>query len=180
MANNLKGTKTEKNLMDAFAGESMARNKYDFYASQAKKDASEQVAAFFAETALNEKEHAKLWFKLLHDGVPGTAENLADAAGGEHFEWVDMYAKFEKEAREEGFSDIAVLFKGVGAIEKTHEERYLKLLETLNTGKTFQKDEPIVWVCRNCGHIHTGKTAPGLCPVCKHPQMYFEEKQDNY
>ncbi len=176
----LKGTKTEANLMNAFAGESMARNKYDYYASQAKKDGYEQIAAFFAETALNEKEHAKLWFKLLHDGVPATTVNLKDAASGENYEWTEMYSTFAKEAKEEGFPEIAVLFNGVAAIEKTHEERYLKLLANINDNKVFAKDDKAVWQCRNCGHFHYGLKSPQICPVCEHPQSFFQVKESNY
>ncbi len=177
---NLKGTKTEANLMAAFSGESMARNKYDYYASKARKDGYEQVANIFAETAANEKEHAKLWFKILHEGVPDTETNLKDAAAGENFEWTDMYAKFAKEAEEEGFTDIARLFRGVAAIESHHEQRYLKLLENIEDGSVFKKDEEIVWVCLNCGHVHKGKNAPKVCPVCAHPQSYFQQKCENY
>lgn len=180
MDKKLQGTKTEKNLQTAFAGECMARTKYDYYASKAQKDGYQQIAAFFEETALNEKEHAKIWFKLLHNGIPETAKNLQDGIDGENYEWVDMYARFEKEAREEGLNDIADLFKGVGAVEKTHEQRYQKLLNSLNGGSVFKKDAEIVWVCRNCGHEHKGKTAPAACPVCNHPQSFFEEKQRNY
>ena len=176
----LRGTLTEKNLMEAFAGESMARNKYDYYASKAKKDGYEQISAFFSETAGNEKEHAKIWFKLLHDGIPDTAENLKDAANGENFEWTDMYARFAKEARDEGFDEIATLFEEVGKIEKSHEERYLKLLENVNGNNVFKKGEEIVWMCRNCGHLHYGKAAPTVCPVCEHPRSYFEQKSSNY
>jgi len=177
----LKGTKTEKNLMEAFAGESQARNKYTYFASRAKKDGFEQVAAFFEETAGNEKEHAKLWFKLLHGGqVPSTAENLAAAAAGEHDEWTDMYKRMAKEAREEGFDEIAALFAGVGEIEKEHEERYLKLLENLKNGTAFAKQDSAVWICRNCGYSDSGKNAPEKCPVCAHPQAYFEMKARNY
>ncbi len=177
---NLKGTRTEANLMAAFAGESQARNKYTYYASKAKKDGYVQIAELFELTANNEKEHAKIWFKLLHDGIPNTVENLKDAAAGENFEWTDMYAKFEKEAREEGFDHIADLFAGVAKIEKEHEERYLKLLANIENGVVFSKDGDIVWICKNCGHIHFGKNAPEICPVCNHPQAYFEEKADNY
>jgi len=177
----LKGSKTEKNLMDAFAGESQARNKYTYYASRAKKDGYEQVAAFFEETAGNEKEHAKLWFKQLHGGdVPGTCDNLADAAAGEHYEWTDMYKRMGEEAREEGFNDIAFLFDSVGAIEKTHEERYQKLLKNINDGSVFAKKEKAVWICRNCGHIVDSEAAPQVCPVCAHPQAYFELRVVNY
>ena len=177
----LKGSKTEQNLMAAFAGESQARNKYTYYASKAKKDGFEQIAALFEETANNEKEHAKMWFKELHGGsVPSTAENLLDAAEGENYEWTDMYAEFAKTAREEGFTRIALLFEGVAKIEKEHEERYRKLLENVNNEMVFSKDGEKVWVCRNCGHVHVGKDAPKACPVCAHPQAYFEVKADNY
>ena len=177
----LKGSKTEKNLMAAFAGESQARNKYTYYASKAKKDGYEQIAAIFEETALNEKEHAKLWFKLLHGGdVPGTLENLKDAAAGENYEWTDMYAGFAETAKEEGFNDIAYLFEEVGKIEKEHEERYKKLIENVENGLVFSKDGDRIWKCRNCGHIVIGKKAPEICPVCKHPQSYFEIKAENY
>ena len=178
---NLKGTKTEANLMAAFAGESQARNKYTYYASKAKKEGYEQIAALFLETANNEKEHAKIWFKLLHDGaVPSTAENLLDAAQGENYEWTDMYDKFAKEAREEGFEHIAKLFEGVAAIEKEHEERYRKLLANIEGDLVFSKDEDVIWQCSNCGHICIGKKAPDLCPVCAHPQSYFQVKAENY
>ncbi len=177
----LKGSKTEKNLMDAFTGESMARNKYTYYASKAKKEGYEQIASIFQETADNEKEHAKIWFKLLHDNdVPTTAENLRDAAAGENYEWTDMYDRFAKEAREEGFDRIAFLFESVGKIEKEHEARYLKLLENVNDGLVFSKDGEKIWKCRNCGHIVIGKEAPMVCPVCAHPQSYFEIKAENY
>lgn len=177
----LKGTKTEANLLTAFSGESQARNKYSYYASQAKKEGYEQIAAIFLETADNEKEHAKLWFKALHNGgVPDTITNLKDAAAGENYEWSDMYAEFAKVAREEGFIEIAEAFEGVGAIEKTHEERYLDLLANVEQGKVFKKDKVSVWKCRNCGHIHVGEEAPALCPVCKHPQSYFELKTSNW
>lgn len=176
----LKGSKTEKNLMEAFAGESMARNKYSYYASKAKKDGYEQIAALFEETAANEKEHAKLWFKILHGGIGATTENLKDAAAGENYEWTDMYAKFAKEAREEGFDAIAKLFDGVAAIEKEHEERYLKLLENIEEGIVFSADGDRIWKCRNCGHIQVGTKAPEVCPVCAHPQAYFEIKAENY
>ncbi|MBQ7104979.1 MAG: rubrerythrin family protein [Bacilli bacterium] len=177
----LKGSKTEQNLMAAFAGESQARNKYTYYASKAKKEGYEQIAALFEETANNEKEHAKMWFKELHGGeVPTTAENLLDAAEGENYEWTDMYAEFAKTAREEGFTRIALLFEGVAKIEKEHEERYRKLLENVNNEMVFSKDGEKVWVCRNCGHVHVGKDAPKVCPVCAHPQAYFEVKADNY
>ncbi len=177
----LKGTRTEANLMAAFAGESQARNKYTYYASKAKKDGYEQIAALFLETAENEKEHAKIWFKLLHGGaVPSTEENLADAAAGENYEWTDMYAGFAKEARDEGFDEIAALFEGVAKIEKEHEERYLKLLANVKDGLVFSKDGDVIWKCRNCGHIVVGKKAPELCPVCAHPKAYFEVKAENY
>ena len=176
-----KGSRTEANLMAAFAGESQARNKYDYYASQAKKDGYVQIAALFEETALNEKEHAKLWFKLLHGGkVPTTTVNLGDAADGEHFEWTDMYAQFAREAREEGFEDIARQFEGVAAIEKAHEERYRKLLQNIEDGVVFSREGDMIWQCRNCGHICVGKQAPEVCPVCNHPQSYFEIKAQNY
>ncbi|KAF5077382.1 Rubrerythrin [anaerobic digester metagenome] len=177
----LKGSKTEANLKTAFAGESEARNKYTYYASVAKKEGYEQIAALFLETAGNEKEHAKLWFKLLHGGtVPSTAENLLDAAMGENYEWTDMYANFAKEAKEEGFDRIAYLFEGVAKIEKEHEERYRQLLENVKTGAVFSKEEESVWQCENCGHRHVGKDAPGLCPVCNHPQSYFRLASQNY
>lgn len=177
----LKGSKTEANLMTAFAGESQARNKYTYYASAAKKEGYQQIAAIFEETAANEKEHAKIWFKLLHDGaVPGTVDNLKDAAAGENYEWTEMYAEFAKTAREEGFDNIAVLFEGVAKIEKEHEERYKKLLANVEGGVVFSKEGDTIWVCRNCGHVHIGKTAPTVCPVCAHPQSYFELKAANY
>ncbi|NBK98142.1 MAG: rubrerythrin family protein [Erysipelotrichia bacterium] len=177
---NLKGSKTEKNLMSAFAGESQARNKYDYYASKAKKDGYVQIGNIFAETAKNEKEHAKIWFKLLHDGMPSTVENLKDAAAGENYEWTDMYATFAKEAKEEGFDDIAALFEGVAAIEKHHEERYVALLNNINDGSVFKKECETVWLCTNCGHIHVGNEAPDVCPVCDHEQKYFEVLNENY
>ena len=177
----LKGTKTEKNLATAFAGESQARNKYSYYASKAKKDGYVQIGNLFEETANNEKEHAKIWFKLLHDGgIPSTTDNLKDAADGEHYEWTDMYATFAKEAREEGFGDIANLFELVGQIEKTHEERFRKLLANVEGGLVFSKDEDMIWECSNCGHIVFGKKAPEVCPVCNHPQAYFMVKAQNY
>lgn len=177
----LKGSKTEQNLKNAFAGESQARNKYTYFASQAKKDGYEQIASIFLETAENEKEHAKLWFKLLNGGaVPSTVQNLKDAASGENFEWTDMYADFAKTAREEGFDHIAFLFEEVGKIEKEHEARYLKLLENVENGLVFSKDGDKIWKCRNCGHIVIGKSAPEVCPVCNHPQSYFEIKNENY
>ncbi len=179
--NNLKGTKTEANLMAAFAGESQARNKYTYYASKAKKDGYEQIAAIFTETANNEKEHAKIWFKLLHDGaVPDTLTNLADAAAGENYEWTDMYANMAKDAREEGFEKIAILFDMVGKIEKEHEERYLALKSNIENSRVFEKDGKIFWQCANCGHIHEGTKAPQKCPVCDHPQAYFQQLAKNY
>ena len=177
----LKGTKTEQNLREAFAGESMARNKYSYYASKAKKDGYVQIAAIFEETANNEKEHAQIWFKLLHDGaVPATEVNLADAAEGEMYEWTDMYDRMAKEAAEEGFNEIAALFAGVAKIEKEHEERYRKLLANIEGGLVFSRDEDMIWQCSNCGHIVIGKKAPELCPVCKHPRDYFQIKATNY
>ena len=177
---NLKGTKTEANLKTAFAGESEARNKYTYYASKAKKEGFEQIANLFLETANNEKEHAKIWFKLLHDGMPDTIENLKDAADGENYEWTDMYAKFAKEAKEEGFDHIAYLFEEVGKIEKEHEERYRKLLANIEGGLVFSKDGDTIWQCSNCGHIHVGQKAPEVCPVCNHPQAYFQVLAQNY
>ena len=177
----LKGSRTEANLMAAFAGESQARNKYTYYASKAKKEGYEQIAAIFTETADNEKEHAKMWFKLLHDGsVPDTMTNLKDAAAGENYEWTDMYAEFAKVAKEEGFARIAYLFEAVGKIEKEHEERYNKLLQNIEEGKVFECGEIKIWKCRNCGHIHVGLKAPEMCPVCDHPKAYFELKAENY
>ena len=189
----LKGSKTEKNLMAAFAGESQARNKYTYYASKAKKDGFVQIANIFEETANNEKEHAKMWFKELHDGaakilfkllhggsIPETAENLEDAANGENYEWTDMYAGFAKEAREEGFDEIADLFLMVAAIEKEHEERYRTLLLNVKNEMVFSKDGDAIWQCSNCGHIVIGQKAPDVCPVCKHPQAYFQMKAENY
>ena len=177
----LKGSKTEQNLMTAFAGESQARNKYTYFASKAKKEGYEQIAAIFQETADNEKEHAKMWFKLLNGGEIGTtAENLNAAADGENYEWTDMYAEFAKIAKEEGFDHIAYLFEEVGKIEKEHEERYLKLLENVKDGKVFEAGEVKIWKCRNCGHIVIGKSAPEICPVCSHPKAYFEIKAENY
>ena len=177
----LKGSKTEANLMAAFAGESQARNKYTYYASQAKKDGYEQIAAIFEETANNEKEHAKMWFKELHDGkVPETLENLHDAADGENYEWTDMYAEFAKVAREEGFTRIANLFEGVAKIEKEHEERYRKLIENIDNKLVFSKEGDAIWICRNCGHVVIGKEAPLVCPVCARPQSYFELQNENY
>ena len=177
----LKGSKTEANLMAAFAGESQARNKYDYYASQAKKDGYEQMAAIFEETARNEKEHAKLWFKQLHGGaIPTTTENLKDAAAGENYEWTDMYAEFAKVAKEEGFDRIAYLFEEVGKIEKEHEERYRKLISNIDEELVFSNDGDTIWVCRNCGHVVIGKKAPEVCPICTHPKSYFERKANNY
>ena len=176
-----RGSKTEANLETAFAGESMARNKYTYYASQAKKDGYVQISALFEETAVNEREHAKIWFKLLHDGkVPDTLTNLKDAADGENYEWTDMYATFAKEAKEEGFDEIALLFEQVGEIEKRHEERYLKLRSNIVEDKVFKKEQPIAWICTNCGHVHYGTEAPDVCPVCKHPKAYFEQLSENY
>lgn len=177
----LKGSKTEANLMAAFAGESQARNKYTYYASAAKKEGYNQIAAIFEETAGNEKEHAKMWFKLLHDGkVPDTLTNLKDAAAGENYEWTDMYAQFAAVAKEEGFDHIAYLFEAVGKIEKEHEECYNKLIDNIENGKVFERDGIVVWKCSNCGHIHIGTKAPEVCPVCAHPKAYFEIKADNY
>lgn len=176
----LKGTKTEKNLQEAFAGESMARNKYTYYASKAKKDGYVQIGELFEATANNEKEHAKIWFKLLHDGVGSTDENLKDAAAGEKYEWTEMYANFAKDARAEGFEDIARLFEGVLKIEKEHEERYLKLLENIKEGTVFTKETEVVWQCDNCGYIHTGKESPEMCPVCDHPKAHFQVRAENY
>ena len=176
----IKGTKTEQNLNAAFAGESQARVKYQFYASKAKKEGYEQIAAIFQETSDNEKEHAKIWFKLLHDGVADTMTNLKDAAAGENYEYTDMYKKFAEEAREEGFNEIAELFEKVGEIEKHHEERYLKLVKNIEEGMVFKGDGVTVWKCRNCGYIHIGDSAPEKCPVCDHPQSYFEIQAENY
>ena len=177
----LKGSKTEKNLLEAFAGESMARNKYTYYASKAKKEGFVQIANLFEETAGNEKEHAKIWFKLLHDGeISTTSVNLHDAAEGENYEWTDMYAKFAADAREEGFTRIAALFEMVGKIEKEHEERYRKLLANVEGELVFSRDGDMVWICSNCGHIHVGKKAPLKCPVCDHPQAYFHLRAENY
>ena len=176
----LKGSKTEANLMTAFAGESQAYTKYGYYASKAKKEGYNELADVFAETAGNEKEHAKIWFKLLHDGMPDTLANLADAAAGENYEWTDMYAGFAQTAREEGFTKIAALFEMVGAIEKEHEERYRKMLGNIEEGIVFSRDGDQIWKCRNCGHIVVGKKAPEVCPVCEHPQAYFELKAENY
>ena len=177
----LKGSQTEKNLMAAFSGESEARNKYTYFASKARKEGYEQIAAIFEETALNEKEHAKIWFKLLNGGeIPSTLENLNAAAAGENYEWTDMYEGFEKTAKEEGFDRIAYLFEAVGKIEKEHEARYKKLIENLQDGLVFSRDGDKIWKCRNCGHIVIGKEAPAVCPVCNHPQSYFEIKAENY
>lgn len=176
----LKGTKTEANLMAAFAGESMARNKYTYFASKAKKDGYVQIAAIFEETAANEKEHAKMWYKLLNGGIGTTAENLKHAAEGENYEWTDMYAKFAEDARAEGFEEIAKLFEGVAAVEKEHEDRYRKLLENVENGLVFSRDGDMIWQCANCGHICVGKQAPEVCPVCAHPQAYFQIKAENY
>ena len=180
MANKYAGTQTEKNLEAAFAGESMARNKYTYYASKAKKEGFEQIAALFLKTAENEKEHAKLWFKELHDGMPDTAANLLDAAEGENYEWTDMYENFAKTAEEEGFKALAAKFRMVAAIEKHHEERYRALLKNVETAEVFAKSEVTVWECRNCGHIVVGTKAPALCPTCAHPQSYFEIREVNY
>ena len=177
----LKGSKTEQNLMTAFAGESQARNKYTFYASQAKKDGFEQIASIFEETANNEKEHAKLWFKALHDGkVPSTSVNLKDAASGENYEWTSMYKEFAETAREEGFNEIADLFEGVGAIEKEHEERYLTLLNSVEEDMVFKNEEETIWICRNCGHVYRSKEALEVCPICKHGKAYQERRANNY
>ena len=175
----LKGSKTEQNLMTAFAGESQARNKYTYYASKARKDGYVQIAKIFEETAANEKEHAELWFKLFH-GIGTTADNLLDAAEGENYEWTDMYAEFAKVAHEEGFEDIARQFEGVAAIEKEHEDRYRKLLHNAKEGLVFSRDGDVIWQCSNCGHIVIGKKAPDVCPVCAHPQAYFQIKAENY
>ena len=177
----LKGTKTEKNLMEAFSGESQARNKYSYYASKARKDGYQQIAALFEETANNEKEHAKLWFKYLHDGeVPDTMTNLKDAADGENYEWTDMYDRMAKEAEEEGFDELAFRFRAVGAIERHHEERYRRLLQNIEEGIVFSRDDDRIWICRNCGHIVVGKKAPEVCPVCAHPKSFFEIKAENF
>ena len=176
----LKGTKTEKNLQEAFAGESMARNKYSYWASKAKKDGYVQIAAIFEETAANEKEHAKMWFKLLNGGIDGTEKNLEAAAAGENFEWTDMYDRMAREADDEGFPEIAEKFRGVAAIEKHHEERYRKLLKNIQDKRVFSKDGDVIWQCANCGHIVIGKDAPEVCPVCDHPQAYFQVKAENY
>ena len=180
MANKYAGTQTEKNLMAAFAGESEARNKYTYFASRAKKDGFEQISALFLKTADNEKEHAKMWYKELHNGVGATAENLLAAAEGENYEWTDMYAGFAKTAEEEGFPELAAKFRLVAAIEKHHEERYRALLQNVETAKVFEKSEVKVWECRNCGHIVVGTKAPEICPTCNHPQSYFEVNAANY
>ena len=179
MANKYSGTKTEENLRTAFSGESQARNKYTYFASKAKKDGFEQIADLFLKTADNEKEHAKIHFKYLQ-GIGDTKSNLSDAAAGENYEWTDMYATFAKEAEEEGFTEIAATFRGIGEIEKHHEERFRKLLDNIENGEVFQKGSIVVWKCRNCGHIHVGLNAPTVCPVCKHPQSYFEINCENY
>lgn len=176
----LKGTKTEANLMAEFAGESQARNKYTYFASKAKKEGFEQISKFFEETANNEKEHAKIWFKLLHDGVADTKTNLKDAAAGENYEWTSMYAEFAKQAKEEGFDKIAFLFEQVAKIEKEHEQRYLTLLKNIEENAVFEKSEKVVWQCSNCGHIHEGTSAPEVCPVCDHPKAYFQILAKNY
>lgn len=176
----LKGSKTEANLMAAFAGESQARNKYTYFASKARKEGFVQIADIFDETANNEKEHAKIWFKLLHNGIGSTEDNLLAAAEGENYEWTDMYKQFAKEAHEEGFENIAKLFEGVARIEKEHEDRYRKLLENVKTGEVFERKAETVWQCANCGHIYVGTTAPEVCPVCAHPQAYFRIKPENY
>lgn len=177
----LKGSKTEKNLLTAFAGESQAHMKYQYYASKAKKDGYEQIASIFEETARNEKEHAKIWFKKLHgDNIGDTLDNLKDAASGENYEWTEMYKEFADIAREEGFNDIAYLFESVAKIEKHHEERYLKLVGNIEENLVFERGEDKVWICRNCGHITVGKKAPEICPVCKHPKSYMELKSENY
>lgn len=175
----LKGTKTEANLWEAFAGESQARNRYTYYASKAKKDGYEQIAALFEETAAQEKEHAKLWFKLLHS-IGTTAENLKDGIEGEHEEWTNMYPRMAEEARAEGFDEIAAMMEGVAAIEEAHEERYRKLLKNIEDKVVFSRDEECIWQCRNCGHICVGKQAPEVCPVCKHPQSYFQLQENNF
>jgi len=181
MGTNLKGTKTEANLQEAFAGESQARNKYTYFASRAKKDGYEQIASIFLETAENEKEHAKIWFKYLHDGdVPDTIANLEAAAAGENFEWTKMYADFAVTAREEGFTEIAALFEQIATVEKEHEERYKALLAKVKAGKVFTSDDTVSWHCRNCGKVIENKDAPNMCPACKHPQAYFEILAENY
>lgn len=176
----IRGTKTERNLATAFAGESEARNKYSFYASQARKEGYNKIADFFEETARNEMAHSKMWFKLLHDGIKSTEENLKDAAAGEHYEWISMYEKFAQDAEEEGFDNIAFLLRKVGAIEKQHEQRYNELLKALEADKIFKKDETVEWRCQNCGHVHKGNEAPEICPVCQHPKAFFEIKVDKF
>lgn len=176
----LKGSRTEANLMAAFAGESQARNKYTYYASKAKEDGYEQIGAIFTETANNEKEHAEIWFKLLHNGMQTTDINLQDAADGEHFEWSEMYKQFAEEAKSEGFDQIAALFSKVADIEKHHEERFLTLLSNIKNQTVFKKDTSVKWICSNCGHIHEGTDAPGVCPVCSHAQSYFQLEAENY
>jgi rubrerythrin len=177
----LKGSKTEKNLLAAFAGESQARVKYEYYSSKAKKDGYEQISGIFDETSRNEKEHAKLWFKTLHEGnIPETIKNLVDAANGENYEYSEMYKEFAKTAREEGFNEIARLFDGVAGIEKEHETRYLKLIKNIEDAMVFKKDEEVIWICRNCGHVYKAKEAYKICPVCAHPQSYMEVKCENY
>lgn len=177
----LKGTKTEQNLREAFAGESQARNKYTYFASKAKAEGYEQIAAIFLETAENEKEHAKMWFKELHGGkVPDTLTNLKDAASGENYEWTEMYKEFAEIAKEEGFDRIAKLFEEVGKIEKHHEERYMKLVGNINDDLVFKRGEETVWICRNCGYVYVGENAPAVCPVCAHPQSFMELKAENY
>ena len=177
----LKGSKTEKNLMTAFQGESMARNKYTYFASKARKDGYEQIAAIFEETANNEKEHAKIWFKLLNGGeINSTIDNLNEAADGENFEWTDMYDNFAKDAKEEGFDKIAYLFEGVAKIEKEHEERYRKLISNIDNELVFSSDNDTIWICRNCGHVVIGKKAPEVCPICNHKKSFFERKANNY
>lgn len=176
----LKGSRTEANLMSAFAGETQAYTKYTYYASKAKQDGYEQIAEIFSETASQEREHAEIWFKILKDGMPDTSANLNDAASGEHFEWVEMYAEFATVAREEGYTEIAALFEKVAAVEKGHEDRYRKLIGNMDNGLVFSRDGDTVWQCRNCGHIHIGKSAPQMCPVCKKPQGYFQIKAENY
>lgn len=181
MAEDFKKSKTYKNMQVAFSGEAQAHMKYMYYASRAKKDGFEQIGAIFEETAGNEKEHAKIWFKYMHDGaVPDTHDNLKDAIAGEEYEWTDMYKKFAEEAREEGFDEIAEKFEGVGAIEKEHEERYAKLLENVERDAVFKSDKVTVWKCRNCGHIYVGEEAPEICPVCSHPRAFFEIRATNY
>ncbi len=176
----LKGSKTEANLMAAFAGESQARNKYTYYAAKAKEDGYEQIATLFEETAHNEKEHAEIWFKLLHNGSGSTTPNLEDAAKGERYEWTELYPTFAREAREEGFTEIGYLFDAVAEIEKTHENRFMKLQQNTENQLVFQRSDSVVWICRNCGHVHVGQKAPERCPVCKHPQAFFQLREENY